>query len=169
MDFLEQLIEIEKKSSTILGKRPTPIYLFETESDVTAGGYIPEEEIIILNSKFQELTSTVISFIAHESRHAYQDQVIKRYIEPKSLDDIDAWHRELNNPIHPSTNDTQDPSFIAYATQSIEIDALAYSELFIQKVLKKRQHIWFPEYLKESVKKRKDEIENMHDFDIEFL
>jgi len=137
MEFLNQLNDIEKKSSLILGKRHTPIYLFDTDSNVTAGGYIRDEEIIVLNSKYQELTPTVISFIAHESRHAYQDQVVKGYIKPRTIDDIDVWRHELTMPLHPITNDIQDPSFIAYATQRIEIDALAYSELFIQKVLKK--------------------------------
>lgn len=166
MAILDQLNEIEKQISALLGKQHTPIYFLETDSLIIAAGYIKEDKIIVINSKYQRITPTIISFIAHESRHAYQDQVVNGLIKPSMIDNVEDWHRELSSTLSPSSTDINAASFQEYCLQKIEIDALAFSELFIQKTIKNSIHLTIPDFLLNSVENRKKEIEAVIDFSL---
>jgi hypothetical protein len=160
MTFLEQLNRIETESSKVLGKFPTEILLLNSDSKVVAAAFMPEDNVILVNSIYTELTPTVIGFLAHETRHAYQHQVIHGDINPKPSDNPELWKKEFDNHIKPSEDNMVD-----YATQAIEVDAIAYSEIFINKMLKRKLKIDVPGYLRPLIEERKAIIEKELNFD----
>ena len=116
--------------------------------------------MILVNSLYKELTPTVVGFLAHETRHAYQHQVIHVQLKPKPSDDPVLWAHDFEHHIKPS-----EESMVDYALQSIEVDAIAYSELFIRKMLKKNLRINVPGYLRPAIDERKAIIEKELNFD----
>lgn len=160
MTFLEQLNRIEAESSKILGKQPTEVLLLNSDSNVIAAAFMPEENVILVNSIYKELTPTVVGFLAHETRHAYQHQVIHGQLKPKPSDDQFTWAHDFEHHIKPS-----EENMVDYASQSIEVDAIAYSELFIRKMLKKNLRINVPGYLRPAIDERKTIIEKELNFD----
>ncbi len=160
MTFLEQLNRIEAESSKILGKQPTEVLLLNSDSNIIAAAFMPEENVILVNSIYKELTPTVVGFLAHETRHAYQHQVILGQLKPKPSDDPLTWAHDFEHHIKPS-----EENMVDYVLQAIEIDAIAYSELFIRKMLKRNLRINVPGYLRPSIDERKAIIEKELNFD----
>jgi len=160
MTFLEQLNRIESESSKILGKQPTEVLLLNSDSNIIAAAFMPEENVILVNSIYNELTPTVVGFLAHETRHAYQHQVILGQLKPKPSDDPILWKHDFDSHIKPS-----EENMVDYVLQAIEIDAIAYSELFIRKMLKRNLRINVPGYLRPSIDERKAIIEKELNFD----
>lgn len=160
MTFLEQLNRIEAESSKILGKQPTEVLLLNSDSNIIAAAFMPEENVILVNSIYKELTPTVVGFLAHETRHAYQHQVIHGQLKPKPSDDPLTWAHDFEHHIKPS-----EENMVDYVLQAIEIDAIAYSELFIRKMLKRNLRINVPGYLRPSIDERKAIIEMELNFD----
>ena len=160
MTFFEQLNRIESESSKVLGKFPTEIILLKSDSKVIAAAFMPEENVILVNSIYKELTPTVVGFLAHETRHAYQHQVIHGQIKPKPSDDPLTWAHDFENHIKPTEENMVDDAF-----QAIEIAAIADSELFSRKMLKRNLHINVPGYLRPYIDERKAIIEKELNFD----
>jgi hypothetical protein len=160
MTFLEQLNRIEAESSKILGKQPTEVLLLNSDSNIIAAAFMPEENVILVNSIYKELTPTVVGFLAHETRHAYQHQVILGQLKPKPSDDPILWKHDFDSHIKPS-----EENMVDYASQAIEVDAIAYSELFICKMFKRKLKINVPGFLRPAVDERKAIIEKELNFD----
>lgn len=161
MSILKQLRKIEKLSSSVLGKTPTQVFLLNTDSKVIAGGFMPEENVILINSMYTELTPTVVGFIAHESRHAYQNEIIAGKLKPKASDQLEQWQSDFKAQWMPTEENMSD-----YAFQTMEIDAIAYSELFLTRFFNKKLKIKVPETLRVHVDARKNQIEYDLNFDI---
>lgn len=165
MTFLEQLNQLEKVCSKTLQKIQTEVLLLNSDSSVIAALFLRDDNCIAVNSIYSELSPTVVIFLAHESRHAYQWQVINGQIPSKPSDDIEKWKYEFENHIKPASEINHPDDVKEYALQSIEIDAIAYSELFLQQMVKKSLKVSLPDYLRPLVNERKGIIEKELIFD----
>lgn len=165
MTFLEQLNQLERKCSKILQKIPTEVVLLNTKSSTIAAVFLKDDDYIAVNSVYNELSPSVVIFLAHESRHAYQWQVINGLLPAKESDDLDRWKYEFENHIKPASEINHPDDVKEYALQNIEIDAIAFSELFLQYAVRKSLKVSLPDYLRPIVNERKKIIEKELNFD----
>lgn len=99
----------------------------------------------------------VIHVMFHEARHIYQRFLVEGKRESKyiSKKDIEQWAIEFSHYVLPENEEKQDNN---YYSQSIEIDAIAFSNLLVLKMFDVKAEV-LPE-IKEKVEERTKEVYN---------
>lgn len=118
-----------------------------------AGLYVDDKYIININTsvveKFNDMELTAL--LIHEMRHAYQHLQIKDSSSSHEKKEVlSKWRMEIAD--YKDAGQYRDQ----YLTQSIEIDAIAFTAFFVEKFFK--MNLLMPEIIKEEVIKRIDEI-----------
>lgn len=148
---IEEINEFEIELSKLMKKQPTAIKFSTEFKGEAVATFIKEENLIYINQKANRQDVELIMDIAHESRHAYQWQIINGIISNKFDDFLkNKWAKEYEKPIFPHQD------FKKYALQSIEIDAIAFSETIIEAKFGKFANV--PKWLRPKIDKRKEQI-----------
>ncbi len=152
----QSLYHMELEMALYLKREPCEVVITnlpeEYSSIVTM--YERNNHVIIVNqlpaSKLSDLE--LIASIIHEGRHAYQYEQIKglnRYKEDPQR--INNWKKEFDNYNQPNNLNTSE-----YAIQEIEIDAISFTQVTLEKLGYPKLII--PKELQELVEKRIEEI-----------
>ncbi len=165
MTVLQQLKLIEKVSSRILGKKSVKVKIvdFADKSDLVGAVFVPEENIIYINYLNAEISYKTFVAVSHESRHSYQYQVIKGLIPAKPTDNIELWKHEFDHAIVPKN--ITDEETKPYALRGVEVDAIAYSELFL-KAINPKKKLKLPDWLRIEVDKQKEILSKAYNFNV---
>ena len=114
-----------------------------------------KNHIIIVNQEQAQKLSDgeLIASVIHEGRHAYQWEQINHMNQSKeAIERIKRWKYEFENYNQPKQENSKE-----YITQEIEIDAIAYTRIYLEKVMKLKLAI--PKEIKLIVEKRMIEIQ----------
>lgn len=156
----KKLNKYEERISKVLDKNNSQVILTSELNNNEAAKYLYLQNIIAINVNIHHsLSLNLLADLSHESRHAYQYQLIEGLIKNENDEHlISQWKEEYNNIINPPENILNEESLKEYALQSIEVDAYAFSELMVQKIAKRTIWLNFPDWLRAKVEKRKKEI-----------
>lgn len=118
--------ESGRQACSVVGR-----WLYTGEDGIVLGSYSRETKSIYVNtsqfdpeSKYGRDPDRIITTCIHEGRHAYQDQVVKGYVEHDNFEEAEIWKENLSEENYISYR--EDP--IAYYTQPVEVDARTYAE-----------------------------------------
>lgn len=113
-----------------------------------------KNHIIIVNQYQAEKLSDgeLVASIIHEGRHAYQwEQVNNKDNLKEDANRLKRWKSEFENYQQPKEENSKE-----YVFQEIEIDAIAYTRIYLEKLMKLKLSI--PDELKSLVNQRIEEI-----------
>lgn len=115
------------------GIEPPPTIVIDCRENPTkrAGKWVPEENTIYLDADYIKVAG--IHAVAHEMRHAYQDQVVEDYLRTGRIDptkgitqqQIETWHNDMVRG-HWSSE--------GYWNSSVEVDARQAGKEHVEKV-----------------------------------
>ncbi|MCK4552282.1 MAG: hypothetical protein KAU02_05130 [Tenericutes bacterium] len=119
--------------------------------------FIKDDYIIVVNDDLADKLDEIelIASVIHEGRHAYQWYQINHMLESKEDKELlDKWYFEFNNYNQPENENSTD-----YLYQEIEVDAIAYTAINLEKLTKTKLQI--PKEIKNQVNNRINQIINI--------
>lgn len=151
------LYQIEEMFAISQNRQPCDVAFAEfpaSHKDIISMFERDSYSILFNMEKVDELDeSEVVGSLIHEGRHAYQWVQVyesKNPVEPQET--LEIWKEEFQNYLQPTDNNSN----LKYVSQTLEIDAVAYTAIQLEKLELGRLII--PEEIKTQVQKRILEI-----------
>ena len=126
-------------ASKLLGIRKVEVEFVDSEflkGKTITSMYLPDYNLILFNQDWLSVAKLdeVILTAFHETRHAYQKSQIDgmyNLIQNEGPETIRKWKQEFDAYFRPSDEFQDDPG---YLEQEIEKDAIAFSQMCLQKL-----------------------------------